>query len=72
MPPVRPLAQWIQRRLGKPAKEAEGMAFAVAKAISKRGLVGRKILTNYIPKLTHNFNTELLAEFSRSLGRPVP
>jgi len=48
------------------------MAFAVAKAISKRGLVGRKILTNYIPKLTHNFNTELLAEFSRSLGRPVP
>lgn len=72
MPPTRPIAQWIQRKLGKSAKEAQGMAFAVARSIAQRGLIGRKILTNYIPKLRSNLNTELIAEFNRSLGKRTP
>lgn len=72
MPPTRPIAQWIQRRLGKNAKEAQGMAFAVAKAIGKRGLLGRKILTRYIPALQGNFRTETLAELNAALGRRTP
>ena len=45
-PPLQQIQRWIQRRLGKSAKEAKAMTFVVARAIARRGLRARKILTS--------------------------
>jgi hypothetical protein len=42
-PPKEVIVRWIQRRLGKTEDEARSIAFVVARAIGKRGLIGRKI-----------------------------
>lgn len=42
-PPSDVIARWLQRRLGMSESEARSAAFPVARAIGKRGLVGRKI-----------------------------
>lgn len=46
MPPIDPIARWAQRKLGLPYPKAKGIAFAIAKAISKRGLQPRRVLTS--------------------------
>lgn len=37
MPPVAPIARWVQEKLGVPADRAHGVAFAVARKISRVG-----------------------------------
>lgn len=49
MPPPSALIPWVRKRLGKTGKEAVSAAWALAKAISRRGQVGRRIATNSIP-----------------------
>jgi hypothetical protein len=44
-PPRDPIAQWARRRLGLSETEAMSVAFLVARAIGRRGLIGRKIMT---------------------------
>ena len=39
-PPVSPLQFWVERKLGISGKEARGVAFAIARAISVRGTKG--------------------------------
>lgn len=46
MPPVGAIKAWSKRRLGLSEKEAETAKFAIAKAIAKRGLQGRRVLTS--------------------------
>lgn len=43
MPPVRAIVLWAKRRLGKKASEAASIAYAIAKAIARRGLKGRYV-----------------------------
>jgi len=38
MPPVEPLKKWARRKLGLSEKEANGVAWAIAKTIQKRGI----------------------------------
>lgn len=52
MPPTKPIAQWAQRRAGLSRKEAERLAFVMARAIKARGLKPRNILKDSIPKIT--------------------
>ena len=39
-PPVEPLAEWVQRKLGKSPDEAKGIAWAIAGKIAKEGSKG--------------------------------
>lgn len=45
-PPVNAIRDWARRRLGLSAHEAEQAKYPIANAIAKRGLVGRRVLTN--------------------------
>jgi len=36
-PPVAPIRHWVERKLGLSGSEAAGVAFVIARAISKRG-----------------------------------
>lgn len=36
-PPVAPIQHWVERKLGLQGSEAKGVAFVIARAISKRG-----------------------------------
>ena len=42
-PPTGPIQFWVERKLGIAGKEAKGMAFLIARAISKRGTKGAKM-----------------------------
>ena len=39
-PPVAPIRHWVERKLGLSGREADSAAFAIARAISKRGTKG--------------------------------
>jgi len=39
-PPVAPIQHWVERKLGITGSEARGVAFVIARAISKRGTKG--------------------------------
>ena len=53
-PPSKVLVPWVIRRLGVSEKEARGVAFVIARAIGKRGLLPRKVLGGVIPQITAN------------------
>lgn len=44
MPPLKVIEQWARRRMGLSAEEAKRAAYPIAKAISKRGLKGRRVV----------------------------
>ena len=44
-PPVDVIARWAQRRLGLPYKEARRAAWPIARAIGRRGLYARRVMT---------------------------
>lgn len=41
MPPIEPIKLWVIRKLAVPIEEAEGVAWAIAKSIEKKGIEGR-------------------------------
>lgn len=57
-PPVQILATWVQRKLGLSRKEAQSAAFAISKAIAKRGLRARKVLRTTTTKYARAFVRE--------------
>ena len=44
-PPRDVIARWAQRRLGLPYKEAQRAAWPIARAIARRGLYARRVMT---------------------------
>jgi len=66
-PPTEPIARWAQRRMGLTRKEAQGAAFVIARAIARRGLKPRKVMTNLLPKVQRFLNEEVRAELSKAL-----
>lgn len=71
MPPLKPLIAWLRRRLGKSAEEAKRMAYPVARAIARRGLKARKILTSREArqKILDLVKEETIHEIERELSR---
>lgn len=69
-PPSEPIARWAQRKLRLPYEQAKGVAFAIARSIGRRGLVGRRILTGRptVTKLRTAMKEELLKELISAWG----
>lgn len=70
-PPRWALIPWIMRRLGKSKEEAERLYYPFARAIARRGLIARQILSGdmsqrYIANLVRQ---EILHEIDRELER---
>lgn len=70
-PPSKVLVGWIQRRMGLSKEEAEAAAFPIARAIGKRGLAGRKILTSprMVDTITRIVMEEVRAEVRAALAK---
>jgi len=68
-PPISMIEKWAQRRLGLTPKEAKAAAFPIARAIAKRGLVGRKVMTNVLPKIEKDFLEEVEKELAKELAK---
>jgi hypothetical protein len=54
-PPVAVIQNWAMRRMGLSAKEAKRAAFPIARAIAKRGLLARRVLTDSVDTITEFF-----------------
>jgi hypothetical protein len=68
-PPVMALIPWVRAILGAPAKRERSVAFLVARAISRRGIAPRPVLTSPMTRrhaMTVARN-ELIAELDKAL-----
>jgi hypothetical protein len=70
MPPIAPIAQWAQRRLGLNEGDARAAAYLIARAIARRGLKARMILNASIKELGDMAAEEISREFGKELGTP--
>lgn len=66
-PPVREIELWARRRLGLSAEEAKSASFAIANAIAKRGLRGRKVLKSSTSEITRVVMEEIHREVKAAL-----
>jgi hypothetical protein len=70
MPPVQVIAKWLQRARGLSRKEAEAAAFGVARSIAKRGIAGKLVMNNALPRLIAAVEDEILRELEAKLAHP--
>lgn len=70
-PPTRALKLWAMRKLGLSEEEAESASYAIANAIAKRGLAGRKVLTGPMTssQITQAVMEEIRNEVQASIKR---
>lgn len=70
-PPFAVIKAWAQRRLGLTAAQAEIAKYPLSKAIGKRGLTGRRVLTNPGTKdaITRSVLNEMKREVNEALKR---
>jgi hypothetical protein len=68
-PPLKQIERWAQRRMGLTPKEAKAAAYPIARAIARRGLQGRKVMTNVQPQIERDFLEEVRKELERELAR---
>lgn len=71
MPPLKAIEDWARRRLGLSQKEAKRAAFPIAKAIAKRGLQGRYVLTGAELDIQRFVQEEVQAELNAALTQLV-
>ena len=62
MPPDSAIRPWIQRRLGLSDKEAASLSFVIRRAISRRGLLPRKVLQRALPEMDEAVLSEIIRE----------
>ena len=65
-PPLEPILGWVRRKLGLDGPEADRAAFAIRRAIHRRGLPPHHIMRQTRDLMTQWFRLEV----ERSLGRP--
>jgi hypothetical protein len=68
MPPIRAIEGWVIRKLGVKKIHARGVAIAVAKSISRRGIRGRHVLLAAMPTISNIYLAETQSRFERLLG----
>lgn len=70
-PPIAAIKLWAMRRLGLSQDEADKAKYAIANAIAKRGLTGRRVLTNPVTKntITRVVLEDVKREISEALAR---
>ncbi len=65
-PPLAPLAAWAKRKgLAQSDKEAQGVAFAIAKAMSKRGIEPRHFFAKGMERMYKIVAGEIQAELDQ-------
>jgi hypothetical protein len=64
MPPSDAIARWAQRKLSLSELEARSVGFVIARAIARRGLPPRYVLTNALPELVEVVREELRRELT--------
>ena len=69
MPPVDAIKLWVVRKLGIPADEAEGVAWAVAKSIAKKGIEGKHMFKEGLEVSEPHINTLFDNAIARSVAR---
>lgn len=71
-PSTEPIARWAQRKLRLPYKRAKGLAFVIARRISQRGLIARRVLTSRTTTdlLLTAVKRDVLREIIRTLRSP--
>lgn len=69
-PPLRAIVLWAIRRLGLSEAEAKRAAFPIARAISRRGLIGRNILKGGTEEIMRLVTLEVAHELEREMRRP--
>jgi len=68
-PPIRFIAIWAQRKIGLSPEEAKRAAFAISRAIKRRGLLPRMILTDAIPELMSVTKQEVDRELRKEMQK---
>lgn len=68
-PPLRVIQQWAQRKLGLSAKEAKRAAYPIARAIARRGLRPRRVLSGGNDKMRKIISAEVKRELEAELRR---
>lgn len=58
-PPTSALRGWVRRKLGASGKAADALAFLVARAIGRRGLLGRYILEGAFSRISRLHTTRV-------------
>jgi hypothetical protein len=69
MPPSKAIALWAQRKLGLDAQEAKKASFMIARAIARRGLKARNVLSSAVPEITESVLAEVDREMEASLRK---
>ncbi len=72
MPPIETIVRWAMRRMSITEKKARRIAFPIALAIKKRGLIGRKVLTNAQPLIYQAFFAEVEKAINAAVGKLKP
>jgi len=68
-PPIREIELWAKRKLGLSGKALKSAAFAIANAIKKRGLAGRKVLTS--PRTESAITRAVMEEIRREVKAAI-
>lgn len=68
-PPIEPLVDWVHHKLGVPMAEARGVAFLVARKISRKGTEGAHMFEKTFSAQTQNITAMLLAAVGRITAR---
>ena len=69
-PPKIRIEEWARRRLGLNEKEAKRAAYPIARAISRRGLVGRRIMEDSSSRVADIAVEEIDREIQAELRKP--
>lgn len=70
MPPPSALYRWVQLKLGVPAGQVRGVAFAIARQIGRRGLKGKRVMAQGFQSakpLVHGFFRHALHAITKDL-----
>lgn len=68
-PPIEPLADWVRRKLGKPADEARGIAFGIAAKIAQHGTPAHHMASEGLKATQAQIQELLEAAASRAVSR---
>lgn len=68
-PPIEPLRDWVEKKLGVPEHESRSVAFLVARKIASKGTKGAKMFTSALAKNAGQVNAILARRVARIARR---
>lgn len=68
-PPVEPIRDWVEARLGVAEKDSRNVAYLIARKISRVGTQGAHMFGNAIERLTPDIERTVKAALGRVLNR---